>query len=216
MANLTENYSFFEFLLLNFLAILLGYLIKFSLEKANQKWVNTFHQTLSYCLLPSITSIITLLISSNIALSLGMIGALSIVRFRTPVKSPLELVMFFALITVGIGVAVNYKFSVLLTLIIIFVLFIFTIIQKKFKKKGSSFFVNSYDEGSPSNVLEIKSQNKIDYLETNKNLESYYFSKENNYYNYRLLINDRAELEEVKNKLEKNSDINFIDIKYVL
>ena len=216
MANLTENYSFFEFLLLNFLAILLGYLIKFSLEKANQKWVNTFHQTLSYCLLPSITSIITLLISSNIALSLGMIGALSIVRFRTPVKSPLELVMFFALITVGIGVAVNYKFSVLLTLIIIFVLFIFTIIQKKFKKKGRSFFVNSYDEGSPSNVLEIKSQNKIDYLETNKNLESYYFSKENNYYNYRLLINDRAELEEVKNKLEKNSDINFIDIKYVL
>ena len=139
MASLTENYSFFEFLLLNFLAILLGYLIKFSLGKANQKWVNTFHQTLSYCLLPSITSIITLLISSNIALSLGMIGALSIVRFRTPVKSPLELVMFFALITIGIGIAVNYKFSVLLTLIIIFVLFIFTIIQKKFKKKRKQF-----------------------------------------------------------------------------
>ena len=72
--------------------------------------------------MPSITSIITTLISSNIALSLGMIGALSIVRFRTPVKSPLELVMFFALITIGIGVAVNFKLSLLLTFVIIFTL----------------------------------------------------------------------------------------------
>lgn len=215
MANLTENYSFFEFLLLNFLAILLGYSIKFSLERAKQKWVATFHQTLSYCLLPSITSIITLLISSNIALSLGMIGALSIVRFRTPVKSPLELVMFFALITIGIGVAVNYKFSILLTLIIIIVLFIFSSLQNYYKKRDKVFLISSYDEGTPNNVLEVKSKKKIEYLDNSKNLESYYFNKNENSYNYRLLLDSKADLNYIKDKLEKNIDIEFIDIKYV-
>ena len=107
MSDLLQNYSYLEYLLLNFLAIGLGYLLRYALTLAKQKWVTTYHQTLTFCLLPPITSIITTLISSNIALSLGMIGALSIVRFRTPVKSPLELVMFFALITIGIGVAVN-------------------------------------------------------------------------------------------------------------
>ena len=216
MANLTENYSFFEFFLLNFLAIFLGYSIKFALEKAKQKWVSTFHQTLSYCLLPSITAIITLLISSNIALSLGMIGALSIVRFRTPVKSPLELVMFFALITIGIGIAVNFKFSVLLTLIIILVLFIFSLLQNYYRKIDKSLFVNSYDEGSSNNILEVKSKRKLENLENNKNLESYYFSKEENSYNYRLLFSNKKELKNIKENIEKNIDIELIDIKYVL
>lgn len=216
MSNLTDNYSFLEFFLLNILSIFLGYSLKLALEKAKQKWVSTFHQTLSYCLLPSITSIITLLISSNIALSLGMIGALSIVRFRTPVKSPLELVMFFALITIGIGIAVNYKFSILLSIIIILVLFTFSNLQNFYKKKKQTFFPNSYDEGFSNNILEVKSMIKIEILEVNENLESYYFNKEDNSFNYRLIMEDKAELINIKNKLEGISDINSIDIKYAL
>lgn len=216
MANLTDNYSFLEFFLLNLLGIFLGFLIRYTLEKAKQKWVTTFHQTLSYCLLPSITSIITLLISSNIALSLGMIGALSIVRFRTPVKSPLELVMFFALITIGIGIAVNYKFSILLTIIIVFVLYVFSSLQAYYKKKGKVFFSNSYDEGSPNNILEVSSKSKIELLENNECLDSFYFSKEEQVYNYKIVSEDKTILNNIKKKIEENSDINSIDIKYVL
>ena len=51
-----------------------------------------------------------ILIAGNIALSLGMIGALSIVRFRNPVKSPFELTVFFGLITIGIAFAINYDY----------------------------------------------------------------------------------------------------------
>ena len=46
-------------------------------------------------LLPIIGYTITLIIGSNIALSLGMIGALSIIRFRTPVRSSYELVIYY-------------------------------------------------------------------------------------------------------------------------
>ena len=63
--------------------------------------------------------IITTLIAGNIALSLGMIGALSIVRFRNPVKNPFELVIFFALITIGIAFATNFKLGLTLTAVVI-------------------------------------------------------------------------------------------------
>ncbi len=69
-------------------------MIRLVLPFCEQNWVQTLQHTLSYALLPPITFVITIAISGNIALSLGMIGALSIVRFRTPVKNPLELVMF--------------------------------------------------------------------------------------------------------------------------
>ena len=216
MSDLLKNYSYLDFLLLNFLSIFLGYLLRLSLSIARQKWVTTFHQTLTFCLLPTITSIITTLISSNIALSLGMIGALSIVRFRTPVKSPLELVMFFALITIGIGIAINYKLSLMLTFIIIVLVLTFSGIQKYYKSNKKSFISSSFDEGTDSHSLEISSKKKIDELELNKKLESYYFNKEENSYNYRIVLNDRAEVDLIKAELEKNVDIQTIDIKYAL
>ena len=76
----------------------LGLILNIALQKINQDWVTTFHHRMSFILLPVITLTITTVISGNIALSLGMIGALSIVRFRNPVKNPFELVLYFALI----------------------------------------------------------------------------------------------------------------------
>ena len=99
-----DNYLIF---LGAFLAMISGLSIRISLSLAKQKWASTYHHTMSYILLPLITLVITKVISGNIALSLGMIGALSIVRFRTPVKNPFELVIFFALITIGISMAVK-------------------------------------------------------------------------------------------------------------
>ena len=71
-----------------------------------QRWVVTFTQTATLCTLPIITYVISTIISGNIALSLGMVGALSIVRFRHPVKSPFELAVYFLAITMGIAASV--------------------------------------------------------------------------------------------------------------
>jgi uncharacterized membrane protein YhiD involved in acid resistance len=216
LSDLLKDYSYLDFFLLNLLSILLGFALRSSLALVKQKWVTTYHQTLTFCLLPPITSIITTLISSNIALSLGMIGALSIVRFRTPVKSPLELVMFFSLITIGIGIAVNYKLSLMLTIIIILLIFSFSLLQKIYSKKANNFINNSYDEGTANHSMEIKSKNKISILDTNMNVESFYFNKEENSYNYRLIFKDKNDLDLLKKNLEANIDIDIIDIKYVI
>ena len=67
-----------------------GLLIKYSLVFTKQKWINNFQHTITCISLPVITFVITNVISNNIALSLGMVGALSIVRFRNPVKNTLK------------------------------------------------------------------------------------------------------------------------------
>ena len=78
-------------------------LIRYSLIYSHQPWAKSYSQTITFLLLPIITYTITMTIAGNIALSLGMIGALSIVRFRTPIKEPEELVYLFFSIAIGIG-----------------------------------------------------------------------------------------------------------------
>ena len=114
--------------------IISGGLIRQSLVFASQIWAKTFHHTLTFFLLPVTTFVITKSIAGNIALSLGMIGALSIVRFRNPVKNPFELVIFFCSITLGIAAGVDIKLAILL-LIVVIVVIIFSNFYSKFRKK---------------------------------------------------------------------------------
>ncbi len=81
-------------------------------------------------MLPMITAIITKTISTNLFLSLGMIGALSIVRYRTPVKSTYELTLLFALVTIGISSIVNIKYSIFLTILIVLISILLHVLSK--------------------------------------------------------------------------------------
>lgn len=62
-------------------------------------------------ILPAVTMIITTTIATNFFLSLGLIGALSIVRYRTPVKNPYDLALLFGLIAIGVVTGVNQKYA---------------------------------------------------------------------------------------------------------
>ena len=81
---------------------------------------------ISLAALSLITAIVILTVQANIVISLGMVGALSIVRFRTAIKDPMDLVFLFWSISVGIACGASMMEiaivgSLLLT-IIIFVL----------------------------------------------------------------------------------------------
>ena len=72
------------------------------------------------------TCMITLAISTNVVISLGMVGALSIVRFRTAVKDPLDLLYLFWAITVGITSGANmYILALICSLIMLVVIHVF-------------------------------------------------------------------------------------------
>ena len=75
-------------------------------------------------LLTSITVVIIFVVKSSLALSLGLVGALSIVRFRTAIKDPEELVYLF--LSIAIGVALGAEL-LLLTLLFILVVTLFIV-----------------------------------------------------------------------------------------
>lgn len=79
-----------------------------------------------------LTCALTLAISSNIVISLGMVGALSIVRYRTAIKDPMDLLYLFWSISIGIIVAAGIYPLAVITMIVMTVLVMYF-----FKKKSS-------------------------------------------------------------------------------
>lgn len=73
-----------------------------------------------------LTCMVTLAISTNVVISLGMVGALSIVRFRTAIKDPLDLLYLFWAITAGITAGAGmYLLAVCSSIIMLVVILIF-------------------------------------------------------------------------------------------
>ena len=189
-----------------------GILLRFSLTFTGQAWAKSHAQTVTFMLLPLITYIITKTISGNIALSLGMIGALSIVRFRHPVKSALELVVYFALITIGIAASVRTKWAIQLIVCTIIIILIVKLVQTFSKKFGKSFYNVSFNEGNVSNTLEIVSKKRLDKVEKHENLVNYFSDFESKQYNYRLNFANKESLEKFRDELSKEKDIEKINV----
>jgi len=91
-------------------AFSLGMVIHYTYQKSFRGVVFNRSFSVSLAVLTILTTMITLAISSNIALSLGMIGALSIVRYRTAIKDPADLIYLFWAVASGvaIGAKVHY------------------------------------------------------------------------------------------------------------
>lgn len=100
-----------------------------------------------------VTSFIIMTISANIVLSLGMVGALSIVRFRAAVKDPLDIGFLFWGIAAGITAGANlYMVAIIGTAAIAVIYILLTIFQKE---KKSYLLIVRYDSASEMNVTGI-------------------------------------------------------------
>ena len=125
-----------------------GLVITLSHSFFSHSWLRNNLNIYVGIVLPIIGLTITTVIGSNIALSLGMIGALSIVRFRTPVRSAYELIHYFSLLTVGIAAKVDINITAALIIILaITPFFIVKIsdrinINKKLGQEKKQIFLN--------------------------------------------------------------------------
>lgn len=82
----------------------------------------TFAQ--NFILIGMTTMMIITIVKSSLALSLGLVGALSIVRFRTPIKEPEELAYLFITIAIGLGLGAQQRMIVISGFIIIGIIII--------------------------------------------------------------------------------------------
>ena len=192
-----------------------GLILRYSLTLTGQAWAKSHAQTVAFMVLPVITYVITKTIAGNIALSLGMIGALSIVRFRHPVKSALELIMYFDLIAIGIATSVRTKWAIQLILCTVVIIVAVKIVQKIYQKFGKSFYNLSFNEGIATNSIEVFAKKKIDLIENDNNLISLYNDMTQSEIVYRLTFDNKNQLNSFKKKIEGMENINKININLV-
>ena len=89
------------------LAAVVSLLIKLAYDKFEAKSGSDASLSSIFLPLTVITAFIIGVVKGSLALSLGLVGALSIVRFRTAIKEPTELVFLFLCIAVGLGFGAN-------------------------------------------------------------------------------------------------------------
>jgi len=114
-----------EFAFNLFLCIVAAFLLRTVYVKRSISLSGKFHIGTVIPILACVTFLVIMVVKSSLALSLGLVGALSVVRFRTPIKEPEELVYLFLAIALGLGygagqsVVTSVVFLVILVLIVL-------------------------------------------------------------------------------------------------
>lgn len=205
---ISDNSDYLENIIL---MISVSFYFRFLLRIVGQTWIKTVAHTSTLLLLPILTYVITSVISGNIALSLGMVGALSIVRFRNPVRSPLELSVYFGAITIGITTAVSRDWLGLLfigvTLVCIILYF-----TNKFTRHFSSkpYFISSFSEGNIVSTLHVVSSDEISDLQNHRSLSSKTINKDA--ISYTLADSDFEKLKIIEETLRNNNSVHSLQL----
>tara|TARA_Y100001978_G_scaffold170505_1_gene159862 strand:+ start:1948 stop:2619 length:672 start_codon:yes stop_codon:yes gene_type:complete len=153
----TPIYKFVINLLLSYIsaALISRTYIRYGRSLSNRKEFSRIFTILSMA-----TNLIITIIKSSLSLSLGLVGALSIVRFRTAIKEPEELSYAFLAIAVGLGFGANQIIITLLGLTIILSLIIFnTKIQSKNYTNLLNLVISSRDKLDIKKIIEIVAKN---------------------------------------------------------
>jgi len=169
-----ENIVLFLLLIKIVFCAIGGLIVTYIHSKFSYKWLRNNFNIYVGITLPVIGLVITTVIGSNIALSIGMIGALSIVRFRTPIRTPYELVHYFSLLTIGISAKVDLS----ITLVLIILLSILPYFIKRFSITNSN-----KSEGNGKLSLSFQGTMKesdFKNIISNKNIKNYSVKNENN------------------------------------
>ena len=115
-----------------------------------------------------ISIVIMLMISSNIVISLGMVGALSIVRFRTAIKDSRDTIFLFWAITEGLCVgSQNFKLAIITTLFIAIIVLVFSIFSQE---RNKYLFVISGSKFDYQEIIEVIRKHNYKFkIRTNNN-----------------------------------------------
>ena len=133
------------------MGLVVGLLVAFTYKKCYRGVLYSPNFSLTLIMLTLVTTPVVMCIKSDISLSMGMVGALSIVRFRTAVKEPLDTAYMFWALTMGILLGAElYVVAVAVALGIAVILFVLTFV--KFKGPDNYLLVVHYDEAAEHDI----------------------------------------------------------------
>ena len=208
---ITDNSSPLITILCLFLTIFCSYILKYVYEKKSISLSSKYQLSSIIPILSATTYLVILIVKSSLALSLGLVGALSIVRFRTPVKEPEDLVYLFLSIAIGIGFGAFQIFSTLIVFLII-IIFIW------FRSYKFDQVRNDYNLELTFNNNEIYQKNSNEIIQLlKKNSESLEFIRQDRDESGKIELNIRIrfkEFEQIKTVTKKLQEIDKELIKF--
>ena len=151
------------------LACALGLYIFLIYRALTRKTFYSLNFNISLVAMSVITAAIILTIQSNLVISLGMVGALSIVRFRTAIKDPMDLVFLYW--AIGVGIICGAGLSVIcVALCLVMTLIVLLLAKDPARKRSRLLVVNSTRLDSEQEIMEkVKAYTKV-YQIKSKNL----------------------------------------------
>ncbi len=143
-----------EVILALVLGLGVGLIVAFTYKLCYRGVLYSPNFSLTLIMMTLVTTPVVMCISSNLALSMGMVGALSIVRFRTAVKEPLDTTYMFWALTMGILLGAKlYIPAVVVALGISLIMFALTFIR--FHKDDAYLLVVHYDEEAEGDIQQL-------------------------------------------------------------
>ncbi|MCZ4409047.1 DUF4956 domain-containing protein [Cryomorphaceae bacterium 1068] len=209
-----ENISIEDFLINSVLVVILCGLLGWTYQKVAKSLSNKKDFSSNFMVLAFTTMLIITIVKSSLALSLGLVGALSIVRFRAAIKEPEELSFLFFAIAIGLGLGANQVTIVLIA----FAVFMAILWGRHLVKKKES--INSIFLNIDSDVKDGISLDKVTAL-----LKAHFkkhqlkrFDEQNESVEMSFVVEAKKseDLEKFRNELRgtyPNSNLSFLDNK---
>jgi hypothetical protein len=156
--NSAPDISYSNFVIAILVSALLAFIVKLAYIRISRTLNDREYFSDIFVPLAIITTLVITVIKFSLALSLGLVGALSIVRFRAAIKEPEELVYLFFIIGIGLANGANqFLVSIICTFFIILILFI----KKYYDDKKNDQNLND----SSVNVMQIEIGNSKEGVE---------------------------------------------------
>jgi len=121
-ASFDDSFSVYTYVLYSVICALLLFILSIIYTRFGQSISNRSQLSKVLVIVGLTTFIIISIVKSSLALSLGLVGALSIVRFRTAIKEPEELGYFFMAISIGLGMGANQLLPTLIGFVILMII----------------------------------------------------------------------------------------------
>ncbi len=153
------------------IALILSLVVKYVYEKFSTTLSNKQEFSKNFVILGLTTCIVITIVKSSLALSLGLVGALSIVRFRAAIKEPEELVYLFLVIAIGLGTGAGQTYIITIGVgISVILMIIFYYFQTNQKEKKNNFLhltisMNTNLDKKNTDILIEIIKNQVNFLE---------------------------------------------------
>ena len=212
--NLVIQIDLLNFVINLLIVIILTYVVQLTYNKTSRTLSNEKNFSKNFILLGLTTAIVITIVKSSLALSLGLVGALSIVRFRAAIKEPEELVYLFLIIAIGLGCgAGQVKITIAGTIIAIITIFILYSRNKKSQKLGLETFNVSLVTPQKINSSELKGVVDVMSQHSNKcELVSISSNQDNSSINLIINISDFESITKLNQEINKK----FPNLDFVL